>query len=292
MVALERLVFIVFLKAIFLTLALFAKDSFFDSCFSHVQTRPIEFAIIGERCSGTNFIQALISLNISSLPSLYDNKKIGKREEILHKHFIPWLELKNFGHPLLSHQEDISWLSSYQETLFIFVVRNPYDWVRSFYQNPWHVDLERFYLENQRDFFSFLSNEWHVLNKKEPWDESLAYLCDHCNPYTNQPFSNVLELRTYKILNALRLGQIVSNFVFVSYEKVLEDPKGFIDWLSAISFHEPSHSFVDVPTYKGVFDNQLYAPQTYFPFQKHELDFIEKNLDWEVESWIGYKLIR
>lgn len=287
MVVLERLVFIVLNSFLFSSLC--AEALFFDSYLSHVRNKPKEFAVIGERCSGTNFIEALVLQNVPSLSSLYKNQKIGKRKAVLHKHFFPWLDLTCFGSPLISYTEKLFWIPSYRDTLFIFVVRNPYDWIRSFYQNPWHVDLQRMGLDERKTLFSFLSNEWHVLEKFSPIDEYLAHLSDNWNPYRERYFRNVLELRTYKILNALRLGQIVPNFIFVPYEKVLQDPKGFINWLSWISHHEAVEPFASIDTYKGVQSNASFSPQNYSPFRAHELDFIEKNLDWEVESWIGYE---
>ena len=67
-----------------------------------------KFTIYGERCSGTNYLESLMVNNFDvSITWDYD-----------WKHFFGWHSLNNSD-----------------DTLFIGIVRNPVDWLNSFYKN-------------------------------------------------------------------------------------------------------------------------------------------------------------
>ena len=75
-----------------------------------------KFTIYGERCSGTNYLQNLVN----------DNFEIELTWEYGWKHF--------FG-----FQDDT--LKNSDDTLFLCIVRNPVDWMNSFFRNPHHLPL-------------------------------------------------------------------------------------------------------------------------------------------------------
>lgn len=72
------------------------------------------FTIYGERCSGTNYLENLITMNFS----IDITWKYG------FKHF--------FGFNDLTDSD---------ETLFIGITRNPYDWFNSLYRDKHHLHL-------------------------------------------------------------------------------------------------------------------------------------------------------
>jgi len=74
-----------------------------------------EFTILGERCSGTNFLQKAMETNFLVK---YKTTRIGW------KHF--------FGHFLPSDDEK-------ENVVFIGVVRDPVAWIDSFFRQPHHV---------------------------------------------------------------------------------------------------------------------------------------------------------
>ena len=89
-------------------------------------SKPItKLFVIGERCSGTNYMNSLIMKNfeISAF-------SLG------HKHFPPWYELSQEyyqGNPQYYTFENT------EDFLFVVIFRNAYDWVRSFNRTPWHA---------------------------------------------------------------------------------------------------------------------------------------------------------
>ena len=91
-----------------------------------------KFTIYGERCSGTTYLEQIINLNF----------KADITWEYGWKHF--------FGFHDLTNSDD---------TLFICIVRNPYDWINSFYKYQYHLPIQ---FKNK---FNFLNNEFYSINK-------------------------------------------------------------------------------------------------------------------------------
>jgi hypothetical protein len=76
-----------------------------------------KFTIYGERCSGTNYLENLV----------LENFDVELTREYGSKHF--------FGFSDLSGSDD---------TLFIGIVRNPYDWFNSLYTYKHHLPQQMF----------------------------------------------------------------------------------------------------------------------------------------------------
>ena len=69
-----------------------------------------KFTILGERCSGTNILRALVLKNF----------ELKFTEEFGHRHF-------QIFHNNLNNSDDC---------LFIGIIRNPFDWINSLYLKP------------------------------------------------------------------------------------------------------------------------------------------------------------
>ncbi|WP_316359271.1 hypothetical protein [Candidatus Neptunichlamydia sp. REUL1] len=222
--------------------------------------------ICGERCSGTNFLESLIKNNF---PKMHPNfHSFGW------KHFLCWFETpldkEHFNLP-----DRMITLEGSEQYLFIVIVRDPYNWIRSFYLNPHHVSPE---LTN-KGFFHFISSEWR--------SEDCSHI-DSFNPYTGAPFKNVLELRKYKTVNYLKIANLVGNFCLVRYEEVSEHPKQFVDFIADFYGLEKCPQFTPIIHYKGYPHNPAYKKQPYFPFENKDLLYINQNIDWDVENRLGY----
>ena len=106
----------------------------------------VEFTIFGERCSGTNFLEYLVKQNIINVPC---TQIFGD------KHFTPWMNVYDF--PFL-FQENGGFLEGSEHCLGIFIVRNVYDWIRSFYRRPHYADSSL----TGMGFLNFMTNTWAV----------------------------------------------------------------------------------------------------------------------------------
>jgi hypothetical protein len=253
---------------------LFSSD--FNNEFNH--TSP-EFAIkrvhiSGERNSGTTFLECLMQKNFPA---------VLKTEVYGFKHFLWWFgtpldaaKLKQFNRPRAVD------LSESEDCLFISIVRNPYDWLRSFF-----FGIEPTF---QSDFSHFLRMRWKHLGN-HPYFRFVKSL-DNQNPWTGKPFSSILELRKYKTLNFLALGERVKHYCFVRYEDLRDDPQGFVDFLASYYNIGKTEEFIPITLHRGgVFEKTSYKKKTYPPFSLEDKEYIDSTLDWEVENRVGYFII-
>ena len=251
-----------------------ADDFSFFNEYNHYSESEIEkIRLMGERCSGTTYIHGLL---VNNFPSQH---VVAPK-----KHFLPWFNLNAFNIPKKSKEvEDLNFLEKLTDScLLVLVVRDPYDWLRSFYSHPWHVKGDKML---HKGFLHFLQHEWR------PSDKQMDYVgVDHWNPYNQRRFRNVLELRKYITLNYLQIGVLSKNFLVVRYEDVARNPQDFIRFISENFNIQSANQFTNVLTYKNE-NKKNYRATKYDPFKLEEFLFINKNIDWNVEKLIGYEKV-
>ena len=94
-----------------------------------------KFAILGERCSGTNFLEE----------SITNNFNLEYTAEYGNKHFFCYNK----------YDTDTT-----TETLFIGIIRNPIYWINSFSKELYHVP------EINKELNNFLFNEFYSVEEK------------------------------------------------------------------------------------------------------------------------------
>lgn len=265
----------IFRLYILFSLALFSLQSeeFFENRFIHHCDSLVEdMVIMGERCSGTNYVWSLLQMNFPTYTmhgDLYAKK-----------HFFPWVDLKEFGISKKGKRDrDLNFLQGSNQTLFVLVVRNPYDWLRSFYAQP-HFASKKMV---EKGFFHFIKDEWKAVEG----ENSEKAFTDHWNPYENRAFANVLELRKFKMLNYLQIGLFVDHFLVVRYEFAAKHPQEFVAFVSETFEMQKNEVFQKVGSYKGE-GQKKFQKKEYPPFKDVELQYVEEHLDWEVEEFVGY----
>ena len=145
-----------------------------------------KYTIYGERNSGTNYLYQL----------MYKNHDVSFNN-INHKHF--------FGHNDLSNTDD---------TLFIAIVRNPYDWINSMYKNPYHIEHMNRNIEN------FCLDEIYSKIGFGNYDE----LMEDRNIYTKMRYKNIFELRNTKLNFLINdMPNKVKNYILIRHEDLLDD---------------------------------------------------------------------
>jgi len=232
----------------------------------HVPTPLItRVCILGERVSGTCFIQTLLS----------SNSKIKLEKSYGHKHFF----------------QDVDMICNKDTTnvLFVFVTRDIVSWLSSMKNTPYHTDLP---IRRCTDFSKFIRMEWVCIYDKTSGtsDKDKKYGTEMINerdPYTGERFENIIKMRTSKIDHCMAIGKIVENFIHVKYEDVNEDPEKFIRDLSE-KFNIPTNPmFRHVKTIKGV-GNSIYVPKNYPMISEDDESFIQENIDECTEKYVGY----
>ena len=232
--------------------------------FAYLTARPPEslggekrdIQLIGERCSGTNFLQVLVSKHLPV-------KFVGPYGS---KHFPTWFNL--------THQ----WKRD-SNIIFLVIFRNPYDWLRSFYKTPHHTAP---HLDSTKGatFSDFVHGEWMSL-----WGDGKPVVED-LNPVGNTPFENVLKMRSAKVDSFLALKEAPNHFM-VRYEDLHKAPflyilklaETFDLWVNSIFTPIEIHAYTKQPMPKM---------QKYPPIPKSVKAFVDEQLDWDLEQEVGY----
>ncbi len=199
-----------------------------------------KFTIIGERHSGTNWLERILVSRLQ-LPLTWEYGS---------KHFI---------NPSPNH------LASGDDTLFVCITRNIYDWIGGFFRLPHHVDKS---LTN--NLHDFLLYEW----KSDIIDK---------NYWTNKPYKNIFELRKSKLefIHTL-LPYIVQNIVVTRYEDLCVDPEILVSFIS-------DNFGINKTDYK-YYRWTKPKPKPSYLFDRDILEIINHNTNWHIEQYFNYSM--
>jgi hypothetical protein len=230
--------------------------------------------ILGERYSGTNYLAALIRANI---PSAEITKSFGFKHWFIKDHQ-PRSAPNN-----TTDLECVRSLDHSDDTLFLVILRNPFDWLRSLarfpYHAPNHVGLT---------FSNFIRTPW-ISYERNQANSDWAISDDGI--YFIEKAENILVLRTKKIQHWINLRQRVKHIAFINYENLYKNPSALVDIADNFNIPVTNRPLIDEPRYLtgGAVKNELFVPKKYEPILKHDLEFIESTLDWDVEESVNYK---
>ena len=162
---------------------------------------PSHFQVFGERRSGTNFVEALISRSLDIEPT----RKYGWKHGCI-------------SAPAIS-----------SDALAIVVVRHPLSWIVSFFNTPFAA----FPGYQPKKFSAFIRSEWEseARPRRQKW-KSWGYRNDPSmqgevmqldrHPITGKRYENMVQMRNVKLACHLGLKQRVSNFAVINYEMASE----------------------------------------------------------------------
>lgn len=228
------------------------------------------FTIYGERCSGTNFIEAIIS----GKSYYYNNNR--KHEMHFHQEGSAAFDLcktDEFGHKHFFGFNDQQIINNGDETLFIGIIRNAYDWMPSLFIKKHHIPQVNFKHEN------FLFGEWYSIDHNPFSDTFLQEYPEDRNLHTGERYKNIFELRKIK-LDYLhnRMPRIAKNYILIRYEDLCDSPEKIVNSISErFNLKIINKNFVKTKLKK-----------TYDTLEKFR-STITKNLDWNIENLVGYK---
>jgi len=225
-----------------------------------------KFVILGERCSGTNFLEEAITQNFD----------INYTTEYGNKHFFCFNNYTNN-----------------ENTLFIGIIRNPIYWLNSFSKELHHLPNINKNLKN------FLFNEFYsVLDiqnvKKNMLEFNTFQNSEIVNPrdlnYLNgNKYKNIFELRKMKneyLMNIM--PRKVKNYILINYENLLYN---YEDTLNNIhikfNLSKKNDTFIKIKNYKKS-NTYNYKQQRIITFNHNLLHVIWNNLDTEQENKLGY----
>jgi hypothetical protein len=227
------------------------------------------FTIFGERHSGTNFLEKLMT-GKDSWGGISKNKafNIPITWEYGWKHF--------FG-----FHDDLLQTEKTKNTLFIGLVRNPYDWLMAMYKMPHHLRQHRGpgwdRYDNLEDFLTcsdLLSRYRDPANNNEFHTDN--------NPYTLNGYKNIFNLRSIKLhylLEKCPNNLRYSNYVLCRYEDLSNDSGLFIQKISEIFGIEISM----------IIQNKQKVNQYNIDF--NYINIINENLNWDLENKCNYTIM-
>ncbi|MEL6644706.1 MAG: hypothetical protein AAFQ79_12290 [Pseudomonadota bacterium] len=220
--------------------------------------------VFGERNSGTKYLSQLVGeaardpeVVMGSYASLKD--PVNKAQFIGYKHYYPQLAR-------------IARVQS--RTLFLVIYKNPYTWIRSMLDKPYHFKkcLEG---KSITDLPNVRLHGVDIFGREIP----------DVHPHTGERLT-LFELRAQKIQQWEALSYNVHNIAFVNYEHLLVSPT---DTLQPIIDAFPS-LFIDrlAPQYEP---DPRYIDKyvTPAPFTDAEMAVMDAHIDWRMEELAGYE---
>lgn len=197
--------------------------------------KPIKnFTIFAERHCGTNFLERWMVKSFE-IPVTW---KYGWKHFFTHNKSI----LKN------------------QNTLFIGVVRNPYNWIPAMFKTPYHI----MNISENTTLFEFMNMP--------------IISCGPKNEPLEKEYKNIFYLRKTKnqyLLNTM--NEICNNYLLINYENLANIDTIFNELIFNFTFS--SYRF---------FPNE--HPQHNYNLSNLEIETINKKLEWQTENILGYHL--
>lgn len=240
-------------------------ESTYAIAYKHSSDAHTDFHLYGMRCSGTNYTTHLLRQNFPERDVCFD---------ISWKHFPPWVHVDGVNYLEENGQKFLSMQKKY---LFIVVVRNPFDWVRSFRVNPYHISRR----VDRSSLSSFIHAPWYF---------------DRC-PDDQHPnggcFKNVIALRTARLKNILSMCDLMDNFYMVRYETIRDHPEEVlreIASLFSISMEETFVPFTRMVRGRTGVTEKPFSVTKYDPVSEEDRAFILRYLDPDLERFLGYEL--
>lgn len=225
---------------------------------------PVDrFQVLGDRCSGTNFISHLIERNF---PELAPSVELGWKHGFIDRR-----------------------LAAAPGLLTLVVYRHPLRWMQSVHRNPYEVSRS----VSARPFSGFLRARWEPAWVTELPDGTVREepIQGDMYPHTTKRFENICRMRSVKIAYQEELASLPCQVVFMTYEAVNRRPRALLDALSQAFNLYTIARLQTVTEYKGT-RRKRYRPARYPAVQELDLDFMRAELDLKQEKRIGYQVDR
>lgn len=221
------------------------------------------FKIYGERCSGTCLLEDTILKNFDVTYYL-EWSKYG------HKHFLGSIDL-----------------SDSDNTLFICIIRDPINWLNSFYRTPHCLSHEM-----SNDPKKFLTQE--VISWEQNPDKITGLrgrLIQHSkvkteyNPFNGEIYKNIFELRHIKNKWMIEeLPKLVKHHIFIRYEDLVNDFENTMQKICDKGLKPKESKFVQIDPKKPVRSWMKIKPCDTLKINKEDIP--EEYLEYEKK--LGY----
>ena len=220
------------------------------------------FTIVGERCSGTNWLQSLLEDNFTFkfLPTFETYGLTTGASRWKH-----WWGFSNSDQIFKESNDRIHFL----------IVRDPYHWIHSMYKKKHHIE------HNRLPFKEWLKSEFYSTVKEgktfKEIEESGVYVDRKAD---NKRFKNIFELREYKSIYMLeKIPLLIDDFYFIRYEDLVNKTGEILTDIKDKFNLKLKSSDIKWDSVDG---NNYLIEENY--------EIIKENLNPVVESRLGYKI--
>ena len=217
------------------------------------------YTILGERNTGTHFLQYAIKFNFD----LEYHKGT--------KHF--------FGH---SDEADFP-EETKDQTIYFCMVRDPVEWIDSLFKRLHHIPPE-----NKESIDTFIKNEWYSIY--EEGEKSGQEIIEDRNMITKERYINIFEMRKTKhnyFLSTIK--EKTKHFYLIQYEDLVNNYETVLHNIAKkFKLTRKSDTWIPVPKIKGTF-NALYIKKPIL-LSREIQEYIKKHVDLEQEKQFGYLL--
>ena len=232
-----------------------------------------KFTILGERCSGTNYLHNLI----------VENFDISYTKEYGDKHFCI------FNRTNYVNSDNV---------LFFGIIRNAHSWINSLYEKPWHIAPECLASK-----FDFLNSEFYSLNPviidgqrydftidlktRKPLKNIGSVNINDFNIFTNKKFKNIFECRNVKARYLLDLmNGKVKNYILITYDQIKYNPKETLANIKEIFNLKFKYSEIKTYEYYKNTDKK-YKQKEYNHFDEDEI-YLNSEFKQELEQRLRF----
>lgn len=224
-----------------------------------MMTRIKYFTILGERNSGTHFLQYAMLWN-------FRFEKYIKGS----KHFFGFDEYEFSEVPQ-------------DELLYICIVRDPIEWIDSYFKRLHFAPKE-----NRQSIMHFLTNTFYSIHDdKERYGQEIM---EDRHLVTRDRYKNIFEMRKVKYDYLLdELPKKVQHYYFLRYEDLRDDYENTLDKIyTQFELTRLNTKYIKIEKIKGTYT----AKYEKKPILLNEniKEYIRKNVDLEQENRMGYLL--
>ena len=212
----------------------------------------MKFTIYGERCSGTNFLELAI----------INNFDLELTWEYNWKHFFGDFNFDQVN------TDDV---------IFLAIVRNPIEWICSFYNNPHHVPEE---LKTSID--DFITKPFYSLNEENEIIDNMLIAPDTY-------YKNIFHLREVKLNFLINvMPKKVKNYCLINYEDLRDNyEKTLLMIQRKFKLQRNYLRFKRIVNHQKT--NNVFVQKNYINDIKIETLYkITRNINIDLEKNIGY----
>jgi hypothetical protein len=240
--------------------------------------------VYGMRCSGTNYLDALLQNNFPTLSFSATSPTSPKTFGWKHGDVGTTTYIHTDNGLMDAEIMPLNWALS-RDTILFVVFRNPITWIQSLHRNPhnipeaYNVPFSTFIRQRLRSYHTdppgSESSPLKTVRKQQLRISRLIE--DHDSP---------LDMRKIKIRVFESFKYRFHNVFYCNLETLEQDPERILRNIAECYKLPMIAKFKDIGTYKG--GETPYHKSTYDPISNEDLQYILAHIDWPTESRIGY----